>query len=80
MKGPFQAIFCRNTVIYFEEQSRNEIWRKMSALLSPGGYLYVGHSERLPIDLKPLVPVGLTVYRKQPERRTRSRSPGEDQC
>ncbi len=40
MKGPFEVIFCRNTVIYFDEDVRTQIWSKMAALLSHGGHLY----------------------------------------
>jgi chemotaxis protein methyltransferase CheR len=47
MKGPFQAIFCRNVVIYFEEQTQAKIWSRFAPLLSPGSHLYIGHSERL---------------------------------
>jgi len=64
MKGPFQGIFCRNTVIYFDEATRNAIWSKMQVLLAEGGYLYTGHSERLPANIDAMRPVGLTIYRK----------------
>jgi chemotaxis protein methyltransferase CheR len=46
-KGPFDAIFCRNVVIYFEEQTQQRIWSRFAPLLVPGGFLYVGHSERV---------------------------------
>ncbi|MBI3677777.1 MAG: protein-glutamate O-methyltransferase [Proteobacteria bacterium] len=65
MKGPFQVIFCRNTVIYFDEITRNDIWNKMAALLAAGGHLYVGHSERLPADAHWFRPDGLTIYRRE---------------
>jgi chemotaxis protein methyltransferase CheR len=47
VKGPFQAIFCRNVVIYFEEQLQQKIWSRFAPLLISGGWLYVGHSERV---------------------------------
>jgi chemotaxis protein methyltransferase CheR len=47
MRGKFDAIFCRNVVIYFEESTQAKIWSRFPPLLSPGGFLYVGHSERL---------------------------------
>jgi chemotaxis protein methyltransferase CheR len=47
MRGPFDLIFCRNTVIYFDPQLQSQIWARMAPLLSPGGFLYVGHSERV---------------------------------
>ena len=47
MKGQFQAIFCRNVVIYFEEATQARIWSRFVPLLTPGGHLYIGHSERV---------------------------------
>lgn len=47
MKGLFQAIFCRNVAIYFEEETQMQLWSRFVPLLSPGGRLYIGHSERL---------------------------------
>ncbi|MCA0432934.1 MAG: protein-glutamate O-methyltransferase CheR [Proteobacteria bacterium] len=47
MKGPFDAIFCRNVVIYFGEATQVQIWQKMLPLLSPSGAVYIGHSERI---------------------------------
>jgi chemotaxis protein methyltransferase CheR len=64
MKGPFQVIFCRNVVIYFDEALRDEVQNKMTALLSPGGHLYVGHSERLRTGDDNLRFVGLSTYRR----------------
>ena len=50
MKGRFDAIFCRNVVIYFDEPTQHKIWGRFRALLQPGGRLYVGHSERVTDD------------------------------
>ncbi|WP_395665405.1 protein-glutamate O-methyltransferase [Methylocella sp.] len=47
MKGPFQAIFCRNVAIYFEEQTQMQLWSRFPTMLAPQGRLYIGHSERL---------------------------------
>ena len=82
MKGPFQVIFCRNTVIYFEEAVRRQIWQKMASVLSPNGYLYIGHSERIAANIDSFHPVGLTVYSRDtgvpsPESRTSSTHFGE---
>ncbi|RFC65370.1 chemotaxis protein [Fulvimarina endophytica] len=47
MSRPFDVIFCRNVVIYFDEPSRQTIWNRFRDTLAPGGVLYVGHSERV---------------------------------
>ena len=64
MRGPFQAVFCRNVVIYFDDHTQEKLWTRMAALLPVGGHLYIGHSERLgPVNDK-FESDGLTVYRK----------------
>jgi chemotaxis protein methyltransferase CheR len=47
MRGQFNAIFCRNVVIYFEEQTQAKLWSRYVPLLVPGGHLFIGHSERV---------------------------------
>lgn len=46
-KKPFQIIFCRNVMIYFDRQTRDKLLQQFSALTDPGGYLFIGHSETL---------------------------------
>ncbi|TYR34524.1 chemotaxis protein [Mesorhizobium microcysteis] len=62
MKGRFDAIFCRNVVIYFDEPTQARIWSRFAPLLTPGGRLYVGHSERV-TDMAKFETDGLTTYR-----------------
>jgi chemotaxis protein methyltransferase CheR len=47
MHGQFDAIFCRNVVIYFDEPTQQNIWEKFTPRLRPDGALYIGHSERV---------------------------------
>jgi chemotaxis protein methyltransferase CheR len=47
MRGSFHVIFCRNVVIYFDLETQSKIWARFTPLISPGGVLYIGHSERL---------------------------------
>lgn len=44
-------IFCRNVFIYFTRQDRDRVVHRMVDLLRPGGYLFLGHSEVLDIDM-----------------------------
>ena len=47
MNGPFNVIFCRNTMIYFDRTTQQTLINRFWDLLEPGGYLFVGHSEGL---------------------------------
>lgn len=65
MRGPFDAVFCRNVVIYFDEKTQMKLLNRISSLLRPGGFLYLGHSERLIGPAEALFrPDGTTTYRK----------------
>jgi len=45
--GSFDYIFCRNVLIYFDEESRMRAISNLVDVLRPGGYLFLGHSESL---------------------------------
>ncbi|MCD6569258.1 MAG: protein-glutamate O-methyltransferase [Deltaproteobacteria bacterium] len=47
MSGPFDAVFCRNVMIYFDNNVRKNLLDEIYRLLKPGGYLMVGHAESL---------------------------------
>ncbi|MCM2293456.1 protein-glutamate O-methyltransferase CheR [Allorhizobium sp. BGMRC 0089] len=64
LKGPFDVIFCRNVVIYFDEPTQMKIWSRFAGLLDEGAMLYIGHSERVSGDAKALFDnTGITTYK-----------------
>lgn len=46
-KKPFQMIFCRNVMIYFDQPTREALVSRYHQFTEPGGYLFIGHSETL---------------------------------
>ena len=70
MKGRFQAIMCRNVVIYFEEETQARVWSRFMPCIEPGGHLYIGHSERLAGEAaRHFESAGITTYRRRIEAR-----------
>ncbi len=66
MRGPFDVIFCRNVFIYFDAQTKASILDRFVALLAPGGFLYLGHSESLSQPHPNLRLIGRTIYERTP--------------
>jgi chemotaxis protein methyltransferase CheR len=64
MKGPFDVIFCRNVVIYFDKATQRGLFDRMADLQEPGGWLFIGHSENLLNVTRRYKLVGRTVYRR----------------
>jgi chemotaxis protein methyltransferase CheR len=62
-KGPFDFVFCRNVMIYFDKKTQEELVNKMAGFLAPGGYMFVGHSESLTGLAHKLTYVRPAVYR-----------------
>jgi chemotaxis protein methyltransferase CheR len=65
MKGPFDAIFCRNVAIYFDKPTQGEVFGRFAKLLSPEGFLYIGHSENLGSGGEGFRLVGKTIYQSK---------------
>lgn len=64
MKGPFDVIFCRNVVIYFDRETQRKLFNRYADILAPGGYLFIGHSENLHKVSDRFESVGRTIYQK----------------
>jgi chemotaxis protein methyltransferase CheR len=64
MKGPFDAIFCRNVIIYFDKDTQRKLFERMATLQRPGDYLFLGHSESLYRVCDKYDLIGKTVYRR----------------
>ena len=64
LRGPFDVIFCRNVVIYFDKETQRKLFARYADILAPHGYLYIGHSETLFKISDRFRPVGGTIYRK----------------
>lgn len=64
MKGPFDAIFCRNVVIYFNKETQKALFDRFAEILPMGGLLYIGHSESLHRVTERFEIVGQSIYRK----------------
>lgn len=62
--GPMDIIFCRNVIIYFKRDTQKRFINRLCEHLTPGGYLFMGHSETLHSMKIPLVPQAPSVYRK----------------
>jgi chemotaxis protein methyltransferase CheR len=63
-RGLFNVVFCRNVMIYFDRETRQELVQKFYRYLQPGGYLFIGHSESLGRDTQGFQYIRPTVYRK----------------
>ena len=64
MKGPFDVIFCRNVIIYFDKKTQLELFARYYEMLAPGGLLFLGHSENLGHYQQYFSNAGRTIFRK----------------
>ncbi len=64
MKGPFDAIFCRNVMIYFDNPTKNDLVDRLQRLLRRDGLLFIGTSETLVKRHASLDLIQPAVYRK----------------
>jgi len=63
-KKQFDIISCRNVMIYFDQPTRDALVNRFYNHTTPGGYLFIGHSETLRSDSCPYDYVKPAIYRK----------------
>ncbi len=64
MKGPLEAIFCRNTLIYFDKETQRDLVARMARLQRKADLLFLGHSETLFKVSTDYALIGRTIYRR----------------
>ena len=65
MSGPFDFIFCRNVVIYFNKPTQQVLFDRYADLLDHQGYLFLGHSETMFQKTDRYQLIGKTIYQKE---------------
>lgn len=65
LKGPFDLIFCRNVVIYFNKPTQQVLFERYANLLDDKGHLFLGHSETMFQKTERYELIGKTVYQKK---------------
>jgi chemotaxis protein methyltransferase CheR len=68
--GTFDVVLCRNVLIYFDETNRQRAIANVSALVRPGGFLFLGHAESLyeTASVFEMVRVGTAIGYRRPQR------------
>jgi chemotaxis protein methyltransferase CheR len=64
-REPFDVVFCRNVMIYFDEATQRSVLEKIHRVMKPGGLLFVGHSENFNESRDLFVLRGKTVYERR---------------
>ena len=64
LHGPFDLLFCRNTVIYFDKSAQKRLFERFSGVLAGNGYLFIGHSESLFSISNDFQHLGQTIHKK----------------
>jgi len=63
-RKPYDLIFCRNVMIYFDQETKNNLINKFYEALKPGGYLFIGHSESVQRDATDFKYILPSIYQK----------------
>jgi chemotaxis protein methyltransferase CheR len=64
MRGPLDALFCRNVIIYFDKDTQRALFQKFAPLQRKGDLLFLGHSESLFKVSEAWQLIGKTIYRR----------------
>jgi chemotaxis protein methyltransferase CheR len=64
LQGPFDVIFCRNVMIYFDNKLKEQIVTEFYRLLKPGGILFLSKTESLVAIKNSFISRGMSVYEK----------------
>jgi chemotaxis protein methyltransferase CheR len=65
IKGPFDLMFCRNVVIYFDKPTQKVLFDRYADLLVSDAHLFIGHSESLHNVTTRYKLLGKTIYKKE---------------
>ncbi|TVZ38594.1 chemotaxis protein methyltransferase CheR [Alteromonadaceae bacterium 2753L.S.0a.02] len=65
MRGPFDVIFCRNVVIYFDTPTQKTLFDRYANILQSDGHLFIGHSENLHNVSNRFSSLGKTIYQRK---------------
>lgn len=63
-REPFDVVFCRNVMIYFDAQTQRKVLEKIHKVMKPGGMLFVGHAENFGDSKDLFLLKGKTVYER----------------
>jgi len=64
-REPFDAVFCRNVMIYFDAATQRRVLERIHRVLKPGGMLFVGHAENFSESRDLFTLRGKTVYERR---------------
>ena len=64
MGEPFDMVFCRNVMIYFDHETQRKVLEHIHTVMKPGGLLFVGHSENFTESRDLFILQGKTIYKR----------------